>query len=188
MPRADAADHRQDQLDRQLDQWTTEHHLALDALDDGQRWVVFAALQFLAFVGNVTPLRRVVGYFLSHCGLDFTSPVIAAVVGRSERAVRKARPFAPTQFWARLQRPRRGHRTPKLSPADVGPVAKFLAAHPSCAVVELLAFIEETFGVEIDRLTLRRFLKRYGLGCLRKDSVAEAPLLPVEPSTVAPSS
>ena len=71
---------------------------------------------------------------------------------------------------------------------DVGLVAKFLAEHKKkCSVAETLAYIEKTFGVEMDRLTLRRFLKRYGLGCLRKERISDAPLLSAAPSTAAPS-
>ena len=49
----------------------------------------------------------------------------------------------------------------------------------------LLGFIEKKLEVEMDRLTLRRFLKRYGLGCLREDTVKDAPLLSAAPPTEA---
>lgn len=178
---------REARRDELLAQWAEATGIDLDPLDAGQRWVIFAALSFLTFVGGVPALRRMVAYLLSHCGLELTSPVIGVVVGTTDRAVRKARGFAPREFWQRLQKARRGHKPPKLVREQVGPVAKYLSEHKECSVVELLDFIEQSFGVQMDRLTLRRFLKRYGLGCLREQFVDDSPLLPAAALTVAPS-
>jgi hypothetical protein len=183
----DTSDPRRDERDNALTDWATERDVDLDTLSDGQRWVIFAALQFLTFVGPVPPLRRFVPYFLSHCGLDLPALVVAAVVGQTDRAVRKTRQFKPREFWKRMQEARRGHPRAKLSSQDVGRVAKFLAEHKRCSVAEMLTFVKETFGVDMDRLTLRRFLKRYGLGCLWKDRIRNTPLLSAALSTAAPS-
>lgn len=187
MPRQ-IPDDRQAACDRALAEWADARGVDLDAVDASQRWVIFASLQFLAFVGPLLPLRRIVGYVLSHCGMELSSPVVAAVVERGERVIRKTRALKPALFWKRLREERRGHQRPKLSPEHVGPVARFLAEHRKCSVAELLDFVDQSFGVTLDRLTLRRFLNRYGLGCLREQSVVDAPLLPAAPSTVAPSS
>src|SRR4051812_26496373 len=72
----------------------------------------------------------------------------------------------------RLRVQRRGHAPPKLHREQVGPVAK---AYKKCSVEDLLAFIKQKLGVEVDRLTLRCFLKRYGLGCLREEEVHHSP-------------
>jgi transposase len=128
-----------------------------------------------------------VAYLLSHCGLGLSSAVIGAVVGTTDRAVRQGRQVDPKEFWKRLQQARRGHAPAKLQREQVGPVARFLADHPRCSVAELLDFIHRSFGVHMDRLTLRRFLKRYGLGCLRQQAVEDTPLLSDAPSTQAPS-
>jgi hypothetical protein len=58
----------------------------------------------------------------------------------------------------------------------VGLVAKFLAEHKQCSVAELLGFIQKSFGVALERHTPRRFLERYGLGCLREEAVTGSPL------------
>jgi hypothetical protein len=180
-------DPRLAERDRALAEWAGGRRLDLDDLSDAQRWVVFASLRFLVFAGPVPPLRRFVGYMLAHCDMDLSAPVAAAVVGQTDRAIRKSRRFKPTQFWQRLQEARRGHPQPKLLSEHVGPIAKFLAENKKCTVAELLGFISEKLGIDIDRLTLRRFLKRYGLGCLRENSVSDAPFLPDVPSTAVPS-
>jgi transposase len=164
--------------DKRLTEWASLCSVDLTALDAGQQWVIFAALSFLEFVGRLAPMRRVVAYLLSHCRMDLASTVIGAVVGTTDRAVRKTRQVPARELWKRLREARRGHPPPKLRKEQVGPVAKFLAEHKRCSVAELLGFILETFNVQMDRLTLRRFLKRYGLGCLREDEVEDTPLLP----------
>jgi len=179
--------HSEAEREQRLAEWSTARGVDLAQLDAGQRGVVFAALTFLAFVGGLSALRRVVAYMLSHCGLGLTSAVIGAVVGTTDRAVRKGRQFAPREFWQRLWKAKRGHPPPKLRREQVGLVAKFLAENRRCSVAEMLGFIKKTFDVEMDRLTLRRFLKRYGLGCLRDDAVVDTPLLSAAPPMEARS-
>jgi len=173
--------------EQRLVEWSATSGVDLGQLDASQRGVVFAALTFLTFVGGLPALRRVVAYMLSHCGLGLTSVVVGAVVGTTDRAVRKGRKYAPREFWLRLWKAKRGHPPPKLRREQVGPVAKFLAENKDCSVAELLGFIKKTFDVEMDRLTLRRFLKRYGLGCLRDDTVVDPPFLSDAPPTEARS-
>ena len=183
---ADFSGSREVERDRCLAQWSRQSGVALKRLDSEQRWLLFAALTFLSFAGGVTALRRIVGYFLAHCGAGFGSSVIGAVVDRSERAVRKTRAHTAAEFWEKLRSANRGHAPPKLRRDQVGLVAKFLAENKQSSVADLLGFIEKRFSVQMDRLTLRRFLKRYGLGCLREDSVKDTPFLPAAPCMVAP--
>jgi hypothetical protein len=177
----------EEQRHQRLEEWAASSGVDLEKLDTMQRGVVLAALTFLNFVGSLPALRRVVAYLLSHCGLGLNSVIVGAVVGTTDRAVRKGRQVAPDEFWKQLQRARRGRPAPKLRREQVGPVAKFLSEHKDCSVAELLAFIRTHFQVEMDRLTLRRFLKRYGLGCLRESAVVDTPLLSAARPMGAPS-
>lgn len=164
--------------ERRLEEWAARSGVELGKVEASQKWVIYAALTFLAFTQGVAPLRRLVGYLLCHCGMGLSTTLIGAVVGTTGRAVRNGQQYKPAEFWKRLRAQRRGHAPPKLRREQVGRVAKFLAAHKKCSVAELLAFIKQKLGVEVDRLTLRRFLKRYGLGCLREEEVHDSPLLP----------
>ena len=177
----------QAEREQRLEKWAAANAVELEKLDSLQQGAVLAALVFLSFVGTVAALRRVVAYLLSHSGLGLSSAVIGAVVGTTDRAVRKGRGVAPKEFWKKLQKARRGHPPPKLRREQVGPVAKYLAEHPGCTVAEVLGFIRQSFGVQMDRLTLRRFLKRYGLGCLKHSSVEDTPLLSDARCTEEPS-
>lgn len=169
---------RESEREQRLVEWSASTGVVLAELDGGQRGVIFAALTFLTFIGKVTALRRMVAYMLSHSGMGLSSTIIGAVVGTTDRAVRSGREFTPSEFWKRLQKAMRGRPPSKLRREQVGLVARYLAEHKKCSVADLLSFIKETFEVEMDRLTLRRFLKRYGMGCLREDVVdGNTPLL-----------
>ena len=100
--------------ERRLAEWSASSGVDLASLDGAQRAVVFAALTFMTYVGGHSSLRRLVAYMLSHCGLGLTSGVVGAVVGTTDRAVRKGRQYAPREFWQRLQKAKRGHPAPKL--------------------------------------------------------------------------
>ncbi len=163
--------------DQRLEEWAATSGVDVGKLEAGQRWIIYAVLTFLAYAQGFAPLRRMVAYLLCHCGIGLSTAMIGAVVGTTGRAVRNSQQYAPVNFWKRLRSFRRGHPPPKLRREQVGQVAKFLARNKRCSVAELLAFIKEQLGVEVDRLTLRRFLKRYGLGCLREEEVADSPLL-----------
>ena len=53
MASTDTINSRQRARQESLKQWAAEHAVDLADLDDGQRWVIFAALRFLAFAGPV---------------------------------------------------------------------------------------------------------------------------------------
>jgi len=163
--------------------WAVANRLSLDDLDPGQQWVVFAAIEFVSFCG-IPALARIVGYFLGHCGLDLGTLVIAAVVGVSDRSVRQAKALTAEQMLHSVRHPVGGHRKAKLKAEHAGLVAKYLVEHPGARVKNVLDFVSTQIGPKLDRLTLRRYLKRYGLGCLRNMEIAgPAPLLSVERST-----
>ena len=172
--------------ERRLKQWADKSGVELSGLDEWQRGVVLAAITFLSFVKGVPALGRVVAYLLSHCGMGLSTAVIGAVVGKTDRAVRKGRQQSPKQFWKRQQQPRRGHAPAKLQREQVGVVAQFLAENKQSTVEQVLEFIHRQLGVQMDRLTLRRFIQRYGLGCLRKEAVEGTPLLSAPRSMEAP--
>jgi len=171
-----------------LREWAAEHAIDLARFDLGQQWVIFFALRVVAHLGKVAGLKRVVGYFLAASKMDLGSGTIAAIIGVSDRAVRSAQALEPQAMLHSVQHPVGGHRKPKLEAHHAGVIAKFLVDHRGALVQEVLDFITKELGVTIDRLTLRRYIARYGLGCLRGDLVTDAPLFSAEPATGEPSS
>jgi transposase len=148
-----------------LHAWAAKNDVNLDRFDDGQQWLIFAALQIVDFIGVVPTLRRLTGYLLAHCGMGLGTGVIASVIGLSARSLRTAQALQPAQILHSIRNPIGGHRKPRLQAEDTGVVARYLFEHPDSEVSEVLAFIRAKLGVTMDRLTLRRFVRRYGLGC-----------------------
>jgi len=189
MTRAEAAAERECRRDQVLQEWAQQHNVGLQRLDVGQQWVVYAALRVMACVASVPLLRRVVEWALMHSGMDLGSTIVGAVTGASSRTVRDTQAMEAPALLRYVQQPVVGHRKPKLEPEHAGLLAKYLVEHKGAKVKDILAFIERELGVTMDRLTLRRYIKRYGLGCLRNDQHADedAPLFSAQPSTAVPS-
>ena len=171
-----------------LREWADAHQIDLARFDLGQQWVIFFALRVVTHLGKVAGLKRLVGYFLAISKMDLGGGTIAAIIGVSDRAVRSAQALAPAAMLHSVQHPVGGHRKPKLEAHHAGLIAKFLVDHPRALVQKVLDFIRTDLSVTIDRLTLRRYIARYGLGCLRGDLVTDTPLFSVEPVTEEPFS
>lgn len=176
MDRAVNASERQQVRDERLEQWGRSQEVNLSSLDEGQRWVVFVALAVLTVLGDCKPLRRLLGYMLAHSGMGLGSSLIGALIGVSDRAVRYNQAQSVRDVLDHLRDPKRGHAAARLKPEHAGPIAKYLVEHPRAKAPQILQFVTETFGVTMDRLTLRRYLARYGLGCLREERAQDAPL------------
>lgn len=171
-----------------LSEWADAHAINLARFDLGQQWVIFFALRVVTYLGKVAALKRVVGYVLAASKMGLGSSTIAAIIGVSDRAVRSAQALEPQAMLHSVQHPVGGHRKPKLEAHHAGVIAKFLVEHPRARVQDVLDFITKDLRVTIDRLTLRRYIARYGLGCLRGDRIAKAPFFSAEPATGEPSS
>ena len=182
------AQQRQNSRDELVDNWCQEHDVDVKRLDEGQKWLVFVALQLLAWIGDVAALKRLLGCFLSHCGMELGSTLIGKLVGCTDRNVRYNQEHSSTELWQRLSRPERGHRKAKLGPEHAGPVARFLFMHPGAKVAEILAFIAEELGIELSPLTLRRYIEHHGLGCFREGVHEQGPLFWAPAATEAHSS
>ena len=102
--------------------------------------------------------------------------VVGALTGVSDRAVRDTKSLTAPELLHSVSTPPRGRGKPKLGLEYAGAVAKFLVHHPKAQSKDIIDHIRDTFEIELDRKTLRVYLDRYGLGCLRGDSIDESPL------------
>src|SRR3954471_16779882 len=94
----EASDRRGVERAKALDAWASQHDVDLKQLDEGQRWVVYAALQFRCHVGPLSALLRLLAYVLAHSGMAIPAPVIASVTGVSDRAVRTTKALTPDEL------------------------------------------------------------------------------------------
>ena len=159
-----------------LGAWASKHQIRLHRLDAGQQWVVFSALQLVAILGDLAPLKRLVAYVLAHSGMGLSAPIIAAVTGVSDRAIRTTKSLEPEQLLHSIRTKPGGRGSPKIGPEYAGPLARFLVDNPGSTLQEILSFIQGSFDISVDPSTVHRYLNRYGMGCLRNDSHTDAPL------------
>jgi len=177
--KAETSSERETRRNQTLQVWSKRTGVEIRQLDSGQQWVIFAALQAVTLLGDGSVLKRIVIFLLAHCGMGLRPTVIAAVVDTSDRTVRNVRSYSPAELLASVRQRMGGNHKPKLEAEHAGVVARLLVLHPDVRVKELLGLIAGEIGVTVDRLTLRRFLKQYGLGCLRGDLITDrAPFLP----------
>ena len=165
MTRAETTQRRHKQREQALQDFQSRSAVALATLDEGQRWLLFAALNLVALLGPISPLRRVVAFLLCHCGLGLKLQVVCAALQLSPRALTSLRKTQPVDLMRSLRSTRPG-KTPKLLPEHVGPVARFLVDHPKAPVSDVLDFVHKELGISIQRHALHRFLLRYSLGKL----------------------
>lgn len=186
MTRAIRSAHRLRARDQALQNLATEETgAALAALDDGQRWVLFAFVQLFQWLAPVPLLQRVVLSLVCHCGMDLRLGLVAQVLQSSTSTLTRMRSHSPQDLLAELRARRPGPA--KLRPEHAGPIARFLFEHPGADARTVRTFIHDELGVAIQRHTLARFLRRYGLGCLQQDRVQAPPLWPAPPPMAAPS-
>lgn len=179
---------RDSQRQQVLSEWASAHDIDLDRFDTGQRWVLYAALQAAKAVGSVAPLRRVLGFLLSRCGMDLGSQAIAAVVAVSDRSVRQTQALAPEELLERLRHPPGGNRPPKLLPEHAGPIAKFLVLNPQARAPAVLDYLQHNFALTVERHTLHEYLLRYGMGDLQQQALPlQSPPFWARPPTAEPS-
>jgi len=158
-----------------LDVWAREHCVELRHLDDGQQWLVFAALSVRGALEGLPALTRLLAFVLAHSGMGLPAPVIAALTGVSDRAVRATKALTANELLHSVRTPPRGRGRAKLGPEHAGTVAKFLVEHPNSQSRHIIEFVRTELDVVLDRKTLRVYIARYGLGCLRGDLHADSP-------------
>lgn len=104
MTRAEKTLWRQAQRDQALLELERCSHVDVDALDERQRWLLFAALNLVTRLAAVPLLLRLIAYLLCHCGLGLKAQVIASAVAVSTRARSSLRKAEPTQLLNSLRR------------------------------------------------------------------------------------
>jgi transposase len=149
--------------------WVRMHGQVLERATAAQRVLLEAVVRFVVAVEGQPVLLRAAAFFLLHAGMGLTPAQVGAAIGRTDRALRTVQALSAREFlesvWADLGR----HRQPKLHAEHAGPIAKYLVDHPHGRQAAVVAFIARELGIEVDTVTLRRFLKAYGLNVLRGD-------------------
>lgn len=140
------------------------HQLGNKAKPD-QLPLLEAALTFLEFVGHLALFRRILAYFLQHCGVKFPQRMLAALLAYTDRNLRKLKNQAPADMARHLQfRPEHNvGQAARVQPEHIGPLVEFLVARERTTLEEVQAFLEDKLGIRVSRSTVETTLQQYEL-------------------------
>jgi hypothetical protein len=113
---------------------------------------------------------RLLSHFLLNCETGLKVAQIARLLGISRPNASKQQTLSSKEAIKQAHHRMAGRPYGKLLPRYAGPIAAYLLSHPDCTRAELLDFINRTFGVQVSRIALYKFLKKYGL----QDATASA--------------
>jgi hypothetical protein len=150
-------------------EWTQSQGLEAASFSVEQRVLIGAALHFLDFASHHRLLVRVVVFFLTHCGVDFSERTVGAVVGRTAKAVKTTKAASVEEIVESAHRDGGRHGAPTLESIHAGPIAEFIFEHRGCSLLDIATFANEHLGVEVGINGVRAFLRRHGLVHVRND-------------------
>jgi hypothetical protein len=106
---------------------------------------------------------RLLSHFLLHCDTGLKVAHIARLLGISRPNASKQQKLSSKEAIKQAHHRMDGRPTGKLLPRFAGPIAAYLVGHPDASRAAVLDFIKRTFAVQVSRIALYKFLKKYGL-------------------------
>jgi transposase len=106
---------------------------------------------------------RLLSHFLLHCESGLKVAQIARLAGIARPTASRQQGMTSKAAIQQAHHRMRGRSHGKLLPRYAGPIASFLLSHPKASQAELIDFVAQHFGVNVSRIALYKFLKKYGL-------------------------
>lgn len=125
--------------------------------------LLHAVFRFRQQQGSDYYSTRLLSHFLLHAGTDLKIAQIARLLGISRPNASKQQNLSSKEAIRQAHHRMDGRPHGKLLPRYIGPIAAYLLAHPDASRADVLGFIKQTFGVQVSRIALYKFLKKYGL-------------------------
>jgi hypothetical protein len=122
-----------------------------------------AVFRFRQRQGNDYYSTRLLSHFLLHCDCGLKVAQIARLVGIARPTASKQQGMSSKAAIRQAHHRMDGRSHGKLLPRYAGAIAAFLLSHPKARQAELIDFVGQTFGVNVSRIALYKFLKKYGL-------------------------
>lgn len=144
-------------------QWLTQAGIAAERLTVQQAAIVQAAFCYRQQVGTDYYANHLLSHFLLHSGSGLAVAQIARLVGISRPTASRQQRHSAKATIQQARHRMDGRPYGKLLPRYAGPIVEFLCQHPDATRVDLIDFINATFGVRVSRVALYKFLKKYGL-------------------------
>src|SRR6266436_5472278 len=143
--------------------WLHDSAVAEATLTAPQRAVLEAAFAFLDQRGRDYFSRRLLSHFLLHAQTGLKVAQIARLLDFSRSAASAQQGLSSKEVVQATHQRLAGRSHGKLLPRFAGPIAQFLLEQPQATRWDVLDFIRRTWGVDVSRMALHRFLKKYGL-------------------------
>ncbi len=143
--------------------WLAQADISQSHLTAEQQALLSAVYRFRQNQGSDYYSTRLLSHFLLHADTGLKVAEVARLVGISRPNASKQQKLSSKEAIAQAHHRMDGRPHGKLLPRYVGPIAAFLLGHPDASRAELLDFIKRIFGVQVSRIALYKFLKKYGL-------------------------
>lgn len=166
--------------------WLAQAEIDEVRLTPAQLALLQAAFRFRQSQGSDSYSTRFLSHFLLHCNSGLKIAALARLLGLSRPTASRQQGLSAKEAICQAHHRLEGRPHGKLLPRYAGPMAQFLFQHPNASRVELIDFIEQTFGVHVSRVALCKFLKKFGLDAATVAARASTPApAPVEQAATA---
>jgi hypothetical protein len=122
-----------------------------------------AVFRFRQQQGSDYYSTRLLSHFLLHCDCGLKVAQIARLVGIARPTASRQQGMSSKAAIQQAHHRMDGRSHGKLLPRYAGPIAAFLLRWPKASQAELIDFVAQSFGVNVSRIALYKFLKKYGL-------------------------
>jgi hypothetical protein len=144
--------------------WLQQADIPAQRLTPALTALLHAVFRFRHAQGCDYYSTRLLSHFLLHADTSLKVAQIARLLGISRPNASKQQKLSSKQVIQQAHHRLDGRPYGKLLPRYAGAIAAFLLGQPSASRVQLIDFVERTFGVRVSRVALHKFLKKYGLG------------------------
>jgi len=158
--------------------WLTQAQIPEGRLTPEQRGLLQAAFRFRQQQGTDYYATRLLGHFLLHCQSGLKVAQLARLLGISRPTASRQQALSAKQAVQQAHHRLDGRPYGKLLPRYAGPIAAFLFGHPDASRADLIDFVDRTFGVRVSRIALYKFLKKFGLDEVSRQTAAAAQGVP----------
>ena len=125
---------------------------------------------------------RLLSHFLLHCHSGLKVAALARLLGVSRPTASRQQGMSSKQAVQQAHHRMDGRPYGKLLARFAGPIIEFRLTHPRATRADLIAFINDTFGVRVSRIALYHFLKKFGLGRSPRHLGSRPPPVPNAPA------
>lgn len=152
-------------------EWLAESEISAETLTDEQKALLQKAFGFLTRCGWDYYSLRVLSHFLLHCESGLKVSQVARLLGISRPTATYQQGLSSKDMIQAAHHRLAGRPYGKLLPRFAGPIAHYLVTHPQSTWYDVLDFIREEWGVSVSTVALHRFVRKYGLDAISRQTV-----------------